>query len=381
MADEERYGAARAVNELTAIFEAQWANGLLPHIRFMPGQSGYRPDAADWGVTPQIAGHARIATSGITQPPIVGLCALTVFRNLPDPSHYMADFLTLVSGLERFHHFLLTQRDPTGDGLVSCFHPWETGTDNSPAFEPLLVRTRAYMAEHQIPIEGFGRIDNQRVRPEHRPTDKDYSAFFGLMALFKQQHYDQARIGETTPFLLQDVLFNSLLVGSLHALAGLEDELASLLETSPSLADEPPTPGLLRHLSARNRQAAGQVTEAIRVHLWSEDDGLFYARDARRGERLPVPTVSSLMPLLGDIATPKSEGPADRSSSGPGHVRDALPGALDRRQTPRLRSAPLLGRTKLAGAELAACASPGGTVPRTKSRTTTTDTGDDRRKR
>ena len=58
---------------------------MLPHIRFVPDQSGYRPDPADWGVTPEIAGQARVATSGITQPPIVGLCALTVFRRLPDP--------------------------------------------------------------------------------------------------------------------------------------------------------------------------------------------------------------------------------------------------------------------------------------------------------
>ena len=50
MVSESSYGTRRAINELLAIFSCQWANGMLPQIRFMPGQHGYRPDADDWGV-------------------------------------------------------------------------------------------------------------------------------------------------------------------------------------------------------------------------------------------------------------------------------------------------------------------------------------------
>ena len=291
------YGIRHALNELAAIFEAQWSNGLLPQIRFVPGQTGYRPDAADWGVTPDIAGQSRVTTSGITQPPVMGRCAERVFRRLADPTPYRHEFLALVDGVERFHDFLLTERDPFDEGVVVCLHPWETGTDNSPAFEPLLQATRRFLYERHIPIDTFGRADTVHVRAEHRPTARDYVAYFGLLALFKQYRYDQARIAANSPFLLQDVLFNATLADSLAAMADLEDELARL-------ADNPTEAASLHERAGQNRERRDRLAEAMRSRLWSEADGLFYARDARRGELLPVPTVSSFMPLLSGVATP-----------------------------------------------------------------------------
>ena len=291
------YGQRHALNELVAIFDGQWANGLLPHVRYVPDQSGYRPDPTDWGISPATTGLAAMDTSGITQPPIMGTCAEMVFHRLPDPQAHLDDWLTIVEGLERFHRFLLTERVPTGEGLVVCFHPWETGTDNSPAFEPLLQATRAYLTENAIEIDTFGRADMVHVAVEHRPTAKDYTAYFGLIAIFKQHGYDQRRIAAETPFLLQDVLFNALLVDALYATVRLENELAALLATqNPGRADE------LRQRADANTGAALRVADSIRRLLWSEADGIFYARDARRGEQIPVATVSSLMPLLGDIA-------------------------------------------------------------------------------
>ncbi|MFN8485479.1 MAG: hypothetical protein U0768_20755 [Anaerolineae bacterium] len=293
------YGQRHALNELVAIFEGQWANGLLPHVRYVPHQSGYRPDPTDWGISRTATGLAVMETSGITQPPIMGTCAEMVFQRLPDPQAYLAEWLAIADGLERFHHFLLTERDPTGEGLVVCLHPWETGTDNSPAFEPLLQATRAYLAEQAIAIDTFGRADMVHVAVEHRPTAKDYTAYFGLIALFKQHGYDQRRIAAETPFLLQDVLFNALLVDALRATARLEEALAPLLAPQDARrADE------LRGGAAANIAAAERVAASIRRLLWCEADGIFYARDARGGELIPVATVSSFMPLLADIAAP-----------------------------------------------------------------------------
>ena len=34
--------------------------------------------------------------------------------------------------LLRWRRYLLTNRDPKRSGLVTIFHPWESGTDNSP---------------------------------------------------------------------------------------------------------------------------------------------------------------------------------------------------------------------------------------------------------
>src|SRR6187551_2237415 len=122
------YGTRRAINELRAIFACQWANGMLPQIRFMPGQHGYRPDAADWGVTQEISGPTHLPTSGITQPPIVGLCLNEVFLKISDEARvrYLSDFLSMLDGVDRYHEWLLRERDPSGERLVVCLHPWET---------------------------------------------------------------------------------------------------------------------------------------------------------------------------------------------------------------------------------------------------------------
>src|SRR5687768_7188023 len=80
---ELAYGKRRALNEMHSIFVCQWSNGMLPQIRFVPGPSGeegsYRPGPDDWGVTPTISGPTRLRTSGITQPPIMGLCVHDIF--------------------------------------------------------------------------------------------------------------------------------------------------------------------------------------------------------------------------------------------------------------------------------------------------------------
>jgi hypothetical protein len=35
----------------------------------------------------------------------------------------------------RWHRYLATARDPEGSGLVTIYHPWESGTDNSPRWD------------------------------------------------------------------------------------------------------------------------------------------------------------------------------------------------------------------------------------------------------
>src|SRR5438105_7240608 len=170
----ETYGTHRAINELLGIFDCQWSNGMLPQIRFVPGQQGYRPGPDDWGVTPDISGPTRLRTSGITQPPIIGLCALEVFQRIGEEAQqaHQGDFLRMVNGLERYHVWLLTERDPWRENLALCLHPWETGTDNSPAFDPLIESTRAYVEAHKISVDTFGRADTVHVKGEHRPTDR-----------------------------------------------------------------------------------------------------------------------------------------------------------------------------------------------------------------
>src|SRR5207249_1787877 len=155
----------------------------------------------------------------------------------------------------RYHSWLFRERDPWGENLAFCLHPWETGTDNSPAFDPLIESTRAYIEDHGISVDTFGRADTTHVKGEHRPTDRDYLAYFGLLSLFKEHRYDQRAIIERSPFLLQDVLFNTLLAVSLRSLADLQQELSELPGAGRArLADS----------AAQNQAKAEEVASAIR---------------------------------------------------------------------------------------------------------------------
>ncbi|HEX8220156.1 MAG TPA: trehalase family glycosidase [Chloroflexia bacterium] len=301
------YGKRRALNEMRSIFACQWANGMLPHIRFVPGlehagHAAYRPDANDWGVTPDVSGPTRLRTSGITQPPIVGLCAYDLVLKLTEAERtaHLPDFLAFSRGLRRFHTWLLSERDPWGEGLALCLHPWETGTDNSPAFDPLIEATRRYAQATNLPVHLFGRADTTHVPGQQRPTDRDYFAYFSLVALFKKLSYRQHDIIEATPFLLQDVLFNSLLAASLLAHARLQGEMAGLLSNSNGKqADK----GELLAGAEESLELHHRVSGAIRRKLWHPKDGFFYSFDSRENRPLPTPTVSGFGPLLPGIAS------------------------------------------------------------------------------
>ncbi len=43
----------------------------------------------------------------------------------------------------RWHRYLATARDPEGSGLVTIYHPWESGTDNSPRWDAPLRAVEA----------------------------------------------------------------------------------------------------------------------------------------------------------------------------------------------------------------------------------------------
>ena len=47
------------------------------------------------------------------------------------------------STLSSWHRYLLTYRDPEASGLVTIYHPWESGTDNSPRWDAALEPVEA----------------------------------------------------------------------------------------------------------------------------------------------------------------------------------------------------------------------------------------------
>lgn len=105
------YGQHRALNEIEHILSSQWSNGLLPHIRFTPGQD-YRPNADDWGVTEEISGNTVIRSSGITQPPNIALALQRVLQSLGDITPLQDRIASIYHKIDVYHQFLMDQHDP-----------------------------------------------------------------------------------------------------------------------------------------------------------------------------------------------------------------------------------------------------------------------------
>jgi glucosylglycerate hydrolase len=134
-----RLDTRRAARELLTLFEHQWKNGKVPHIVFNPEAppESYFPGADHWAcaaASPD-APSSPPYTSCLCQPPMHAIAALRIWEAAGDGgarAEAGAFLREIYPKLFAWHRYLATARDPEGSGLVTIYHPWESGTDNSP---------------------------------------------------------------------------------------------------------------------------------------------------------------------------------------------------------------------------------------------------------
>jgi mannosylglycerate hydrolase len=269
----------RAQTELRWLFAGQWTNGLLPHIRFAD-DARYFPGPEFWQTdrSPNAPQHPR--TSGIVQPPIHATAVRHVFHRAPDGDEAKAFLRELMPGLVRWHEYLYRERT-RGDGLVEIWHPWESGMDNSPLWDLALAR----ISPGREAMPDYERVDLDFVDAAQRPTDAEYDRYAYLVKLYRDWRYDSARIREESPFVVYDVLFNSLLVQANRDLA----EIARVLELDPERFDA----------------WAEETAAGLEAKLWDEAEGSYGDYDVRAGERIRAQTWAAHAPLFAGIPTPQ----------------------------------------------------------------------------
>ncbi len=270
------YDLERAFVELRSLFRAQWGNGMLPHIVFDPREKGYFPGPEFWETerSPEAPTHP---TSGITNPPVHGLVASLLWRRGGDAARdFVAEAFPVVRA---FHRYLYELRDPHHEGLPFLRHPWESGTDNSPAWDEALARIEV----DRSTLPAYERKDLTVVSGEQRPTRADYDRYVFLIELFKGLAYREREIQAECPFLFQDPLFASLLARSNEALLELGDALGEDV--------------------GEIREWQQATTAAVEEKLWDEEMGLYCHYDLIAGERVRVATSSGFAPLLAGIPT------------------------------------------------------------------------------
>jgi hypothetical protein len=297
----------RAERELETLLNAQWANGMVPHIVFNPAvpTGTYFPGPEFWDADRANGrrGRGMPGTSGITQPPLHARAALEVYRRAADRTQAAAFLARLFPKLAAQHDYLAAYRDPAGHGLAAIVHPWESGMDNAPIWDNDVI-------DLVIPpgaVPPYRRFDLTHADPADRPTDAAYDRFVYLALTYRDSGYDDTRLLETAPFLVEDPLFNSIWCWSAHALA----EIAEIIGADP-------TP---------HRELAGRISTGMLAHLWDRQTSRFHARDVRAGQLLHKNTISSLMPLL-DPDLPAEQVAAIRADLDSPHFSPAAPAAF-----------------------------------------------------
>src|SRR5687768_9538251 len=230
---------ARATRELLTLFDHQWKTGKVPHIVFNPEAppESYFPGAEHWAcaaASPD-APPAPPYTSCLCQPPIHAVAALRIWEAASSErasAEATAFLREIYPRLLAWHRYLLTYRDPEGSGLVTIYHPWESGTDNSPRWDTAIEAVEVGELP-RFERQDLGHVDD----PSERPTDADYDRYLWLVKLVKGAACDEATIYRSHPFLVKDVLFSAILVAANEALleisrlVGASHEDAELIST------------------------------------------------------------------------------------------------------------------------------------------------------
>lgn len=80
------YHADRAIREIEFLFDAQWKNGMVPHIVFNEKEKTYFPSAGFYEIVRSDNAPTHIGTSGMTQPAVHAISCYYIYKNSEDKS-------------------------------------------------------------------------------------------------------------------------------------------------------------------------------------------------------------------------------------------------------------------------------------------------------
>lgn len=200
----------KAMQEFRSLFKGQWANGFLPHIIFhQEVQDQYFPNADFWASKDSNFAPQNLKTSGITQPPVHGF-VLERFLAKSKGAAQLSFVEEAFHQVHQLHRYYYENRDPNQEGLVYICHPWESGRDNSPIWNEVYQ----YWPLDPKDVPPYQRVAQELAKAKERPTEDDYNRYVYLLGLGRKHQYQDLPIQKSSPFLVQDTLFNSILIES-----------------------------------------------------------------------------------------------------------------------------------------------------------------------
>ena len=279
----------RAKAEILNLLSGQWHNGMLPNIIFSEGVK-YGRDRNIWNSAINPSSPDDVATSGITQPPMLAEAIVQIGEKLKKAerrSWYRQTYPALLA----YHEWLYRERDPHGDGLVLQLHPWETGLDNTPPWmsqmheHQLAYWIRAVKALHLGPVINLFRNDTKRIPSAQRINIIDALGLFSTQRRLRRKGYDTNRSLQHSLFSIEDLTFNCIFIRANEHLRSI----ANLLKEE--LPDE---------LDERIKKSETALEE-----LWDAYSGQYYSRDFVTHGLIKESSIATLMPLYAGSISPE----------------------------------------------------------------------------
>ncbi len=210
------YNPERAAEELASLIGGQWANGMVPNMIFNKGRA-YRWEREAWRSWLSPFAPDNVATSGVTQPPMIADAVVKVGEKLPKT--YRDEFYRFMfEPLVRYHTWMYAERDPHNEGLTLQIHPYEVGLDNTPPWvRQLYEHSRPWWIAlietlHLQKIVNFLRRDTRKVNPGQRISSLEALLLWDVVRRLRRKKYDIEKILHRTDFATQDITFNSIMV-------------------------------------------------------------------------------------------------------------------------------------------------------------------------
>jgi len=245
------FDIGRGCDELRSLFHWQWPNGFIPHVVFWHPERVYlrkwhhleSPDV--WSFLPR----RKPRTTALTQPPVLATAVERLV--LAGAENFLTEALPV---LDRYYHYLASERDPDQDGLISTITQFETGLDFSPAYD------RAIGAKSRFALEIAAK--------SRRIEIKNKLAGYDLKRIFAREDH------------AEDVLVNAIWIDNLRALARLATRAGQA------------------ELAAWADAKSAQALQSLLERAWDPGRGLFFSLVGSAEIRTTAKTIQCLLPLL-----------------------------------------------------------------------------------
>jgi hypothetical protein len=286
---QRHYDVERAKMEILSLLRGQWSNGMLPHVIFSEKRE-FHQDRQLWRSWVSPLAPDGVATSGITQPPMLAEAIVRIGEKLP-----LADrrswYRQVYHPLLNYHLWLYADRDPHNEGLTLQIHPWETGLDNTPPW-------MSELHEHLLPwwirilqrtnldtVVGLFRRDNVRGWHETRYSTIDALAMYDAQRRLRRKAYNIDKVLDHSLFTIEDLSFNCMLIRANE----------HLQEIARSLRKE--LPGSLSKSIEASKKSLDE--------LWDPYTETYYSRDFITHKLIKEPNIGALLPLYAGCITPE----------------------------------------------------------------------------